>query len=73
MDSGRISLSTKNNRTCQLIIKNVKADDSAEWQFSIQSQQNKTTKKHSHHIAVQQNGEKKIIVMNTWLKDQQYI
>ena len=65
MDDGRISLSAQNNRTCQLIIKNVKADDSVGWQFSIQSQQNKTTKKNLHYIAVQQNGEKNIIVMKT--------
>ena len=56
-DNGRIRLSTQNNRTCQLVIKDVKADDSVEWQFSIHSQQNKTTKKNSHHIVVQQNGE----------------
>ena len=65
MDDGRISLSAQNNRTCQLIIKNVKGDDSVGWQFSIQSQQNKTTKKNLHYIAVQQNGEKNIIVMKT--------
>ena len=67
MDNGRISLSTQNNRTCQLIIRNIKEDDKAEWQFSIQYQQNKTTKKNLHYIAVQQNGEKNILVMNTWI------
>ena len=55
-DNGRISLSTPNNKSCQLTIKGIKFEDNGEWIFSLQFQQNKTIKKNSHHILVRHNG-----------------
>ena len=55
-DNGRISLSTPNNKSCQLTIKEIRFEDNGEWIFSLQFQQNKTIKKNSHHILVRHNG-----------------
>ena len=63
-DGGRIVLSKEENRSCKLIVKSVETDDSVEWKFSIQSQQNRTIKINSHHVEVRYNGKYSISSLN---------